>query len=109
IYENSRVQRISERGGLVDVRMPRGSIRAQHALLATLLPPGLTGGFFARAKPTRSYALALRRREQAPLSMSLSIDQPTRSLRPWLGPGSNGLIVGGNGHQTGDSTDPTAA
>ncbi|MFO7191721.1 MULTISPECIES: FAD-dependent oxidoreductase [Thermocrispum] len=110
IYENSRVVRYHERSGRVHVRTARGTIRAQNALLATLLPPGLTGGFFARAKPVRSYAFAVRLREQAPVSMSLSIDQPTRSIRPWLAPdGGNGLIIGGNGHQTGDSTDYAAA
>lgn len=108
IYENSRVQSFHERGGQVHVKTARGAIRAKHALLATLLPPGLTGGFFARAKPIRSYAFAVRLSEQAPVSMSLSVDQPSRSIRPWRAPDGNGLIIGGNGHQTGDSTDEQA-
>jgi glycine/D-amino acid oxidase-like deaminating enzyme len=51
---------------------------------------------------------AVRLRGAAPRSMSISIDSPTRSTRPWLDPGPNGMIVSGNGHETGAEQDTEA-
>ncbi len=41
--------------------------------------------------------------------MGLSVDAPSRSTRPWLDPGAEGLIVVGNDHQTGKQNDTARA
>jgi Rieske Fe-S protein len=60
------------------------------------------GGFFARAHPYRSYALAARLRRQRVRGMYISSDQPTRSLRSTA---DGWTIVGGEGHKVGQDGD----
>jgi hypothetical protein len=66
-----------------------------------LLPLGTTGGYFARTRPSRSYGIAVRLDQPAPEGMTISVDSPTLSTRPWPGAGPNGLIVVGADHDTG--------
>jgi nitrite reductase/ring-hydroxylating ferredoxin subunit len=74
-------------------------------VVATLLPLGIIGGYFARSRPVRSYGLAVRLTSAAPTTMAICVDSPTRSTRPWPTAGPNGLIVAGNGHETGAEPD----
>jgi glycine/D-amino acid oxidase-like deaminating enzyme/nitrite reductase/ring-hydroxylating ferredoxin subunit len=109
VYERTRVLDVSERrDGTVELSTEIGTVRAHHAVLATLLPIGTIGGYFAKTRPTRSFGLAARLRGPAPRDMTISVDSPTRSTRPWLDPGPNGLIVVGNGHETGTDQDTQA-
>ena len=81
-------------------------MRASQAVLATLLPFDDTGAFFAKTEPVRSYAMAVRVRGPVPEGMYLSIDSPTRSVRPLtFDDGDVGLVIGGNGHRVGDQPD----
>lgn len=85
------------------VTTPLARARGQTVVIATQIPFLLRGGHFARMRPSRSYALALR----APHSvkdMHISIDEPTRSVRST---GDGYLIVGGEGHRVG--TDDNTA
>jgi len=88
------------------VETDRGVVRARHVVVATQLPFLDRGLFFAKAHPTKSYALAAEvDAGHAPLGMYISVDAPTRSVRS--APGADGrriLIVGGEGHKPG--TDP---
>lgn len=103
IHDRSRVTDINEqRDRTVDLATESGMVHADQAVVATLLPPGLIGGYFAKTRPSRSYALAVRLKDAAPQSMTISADSPMRSTRPW---GENGLIVVGNGHETGEEPD----
>jgi Rieske Fe-S protein len=74
-------------------------------VVATQLPFLDRGGFFAKSHPMRSYALAARLTEgtAVPAGMYLSIDEPTRSVRPALG--DSVVILGGEGHKTGQADD----
>lgn len=109
IFEHTRVLDVAEpRDGAVELSTATGTIRANHAVVTTLLPIGTIGGYFARTRPTRSFALAARLRGAAPQDMTISVDSPTRSTRPWLDPGPNGLIVVGNDHETGTEQDTEA-
>ncbi|OIJ24632.1 FAD-dependent oxidoreductase [Nocardioides luteus] len=109
IFEGTRVTSIDEqRDRTVELTTPTGKVVAHQVVVATLLPPGLLGGYFARTRPSRSYGLAVRLHGAAPTSMAISIDTPSRSTRPWLDPGPNGLIVVGNGHETGAESDTEA-
>jgi glycine/D-amino acid oxidase-like deaminating enzyme/nitrite reductase/ring-hydroxylating ferredoxin subunit len=82
-----------------------GEVRAQHVVLATHLPFLDRGGFFAKTYPSRSYAVAVRVRDGAPVptGMYLSADSPTRSVRTACD--DRVVIVGGEGHKVGHDRD----
>lgn len=108
IFDGTRIGEIDESGnGAVRLTSETGvRVHADRAVLATLLPPGVIGGYFARTRPTRSYALAVTLRGPAPAAMTISVDaDPTRSLRPWR---TDGLIVVGNDHEPGAEADTEA-
>lgn len=106
IYEQTRVLGLDERDGGVRLDTAAGTVRASHVVLATLLPFDDMGAFFAKTEPVRSYAMAVRVRGPVPDAMYLSIDSPTRSVRPLtFDDGGVGLVVGGNGHRVGEEPD----
>jgi glycine/D-amino acid oxidase-like deaminating enzyme len=58
-FDNSRVTDIDQQGDhTVQVKTSGGTIRTDQVVMATLLPIGRIGGYFARTRPVRSYALA---------------------------------------------------
>ena len=105
IFEESRALDIDERDDGVVVETADGVVRAGSAVVATLLPFLDIGGFFAKAHPLRSYAISVRCRGPVPAGMYLSIDTPTRSVRPVDIDGAPGLVLGGSSHKPGDSDD----
>ena len=107
IFEQSRVVGIDEHDGGVNVKTGGGSIRGRAAVVGTLLPFLDIGGYFAKAHPSRSYALSARCSEKTPLGMYFSIDSPSRSIRPVDVDGAAGVILGGPSHKPGhvDSTE----
>lgn len=106
IFENSRVTKVDESEDRARITTASGAVlRADHVVMATLLPLGTTGGYFARTRPSRSYGIAVRLDQPAPPGMAISVDSPTRSTRPWPGAGPNGLIVVGGAHETGTVED----
>jgi glycine/D-amino acid oxidase-like deaminating enzyme len=110
IVEGARVRRVRGKGPC-RVETDSGSVTADTVVIATNMPILDRGGFFARMKPARSYALAFRTQEQAVHGMYLSSDRSTRSLRDGRQNGAGGgplLLVGGEGHTTG-RTAPTSA
>ena len=103
IYDGTRVTDVEEGDGdMVGLTTGSGYVRAGQVVLATLLPPGLIGGYCAKTWPSRSYGLAMKLSSEAPQRLTISIDSPTRSTRPW---GDDGLIVVGNGHEVGAEED----
>lgn len=109
LFEQSRALDIDETGTGVVVQTEAGTIRARDAVIATLLPFLDIGGFFAKAEPARSYAMSVRCRGPVPSGMYLSVDSPTRSIRPvQLDGDGSGLIVGGNGHKPGEAESTKA-
>ena len=106
VFEGTRVVGLEEDDGAVVLQTGTGTVRAGHAVLATLLPFDDAGGFFAKTSPIRSYALALRVRGAVPQGMYIGIDSPARSVRPLtFDDGEVGLIVGGNSHRVGEEPD----
>lgn len=90
-----------------------GALRADHIVLATgaaILDRGL---YFAKTRGLRSYCVSFRTSAEIPESMFISVDGPTRSIRPVSvsdGPvGAARLVVGGNGHPVGRSASEAAA
>jgi glycine/D-amino acid oxidase-like deaminating enzyme/nitrite reductase/ring-hydroxylating ferredoxin subunit len=100
IIEGARVQRVIGNDP-VRVVTDAGTARAATVVVATNMPILDRGGFFARAKPSRSYGLAFRTAEPAVDGMYLSADSPSRSLRDAPDPAGSLLLVGGNGHKPG--------
>lgn len=103
VFEHSRALDVHD-GARVEVEAVGGSVTADHAVVATLLPITDIGGFFAKAQPSRSYGIAVTLAEPPPEGMHISIDSPTRSTRPWRGD-EHGLVVVGDGHETGHGED----
>jgi len=85
----------------------RGTVGFDHLLLATGIPFLDRSFAFGRLEPTRSYSLAARVDDDLPRSMSISADQPTRSLRTLPAPDGTGelLLVGGSSHVVGREPD----
>ncbi|MBM7790212.1 glycine/D-amino acid oxidase-like deaminating enzyme [Tenggerimyces flavus] len=96
---NISVERISDRG------LGHSSVRANQAVVTTLLPLGSLGGYFAKTRPIGAYGIAVRLRNAAPAGMTIQIEPPNWSTRPWLAAGPTGMIVVGNGHQVGKTDD----
>ncbi len=105
IFEGSRALDIDEHDGGVLVSTEDGEVRAGAAVVATLLPFLDIGGFFAKAHPSRSYAMSVRCRGPVPQGMYLSVDSPTRSVRPVDLDGAPGLVLGGASHKPGEADD----
>ncbi len=104
VFEATRVTGVEE-GSPCEVTTGHGTIRAQHVVLATQIPFMDRGGFFAKTSPSRSYALGVRVEGVVPEGMYLSIDSPTRSIRPHLIGDETMLIIGGEGHKVGQDPD----
>jgi Rieske Fe-S protein len=83
------------------VETDRGTLTADHVVVATHFPFTDRALFFARQTPERSYCLAVRIAEPAPNGMFISASSPTRSVRSHPVDGEDVLIVGGEGHKVG--------
>ncbi|MFF1820725.1 FAD-dependent oxidoreductase [Kribbella sp. NPDC058245] len=110
IFENTRVTALTADGDDITAETEPGAVvRAEQAIVATLLPIGILGGYFARTRPQQSHGIAVRLPVPAPAGLAISANGPTRSTRPWPGGGPNGLIIVGSDHEVGDQTDTDAA
>jgi glycine/D-amino acid oxidase-like deaminating enzyme/nitrite reductase/ring-hydroxylating ferredoxin subunit len=92
----------------VELKTSAGVLTAQNVVLATGIPILDRGGYFAVLQPMRSYCVALTVGDDVPEDMYLSADSPTRSLRTATVDGVKYLIVGGNGHKVGHSSNTQA-
>src|SRR3954470_17500242 len=102
ILTRTRALEIDEEDDFVSIRTDRGTLRADHTVLATLLPFPDAGAFFARAHAYRSYAMAVRVEGDRPRGMYISAESPTRSVRSTP---DGWVIVGGEGHKAGHDDD----
>ena len=107
VFEATRALDVDEGGERAIVQTDGGSIVADHVVVATLLPFVDPGGFFTKAHPMRSYAMAVRIDGAVPQGMYLSTDSPSRSVRPVHLDGEVGLVVGGESHKVGQGGDTT--
>lgn len=100
IVERTRVTDV-ECNGVCTVSTDSGNLRAGHVVLATHIPFLDKGGYFAKTHPARSYAIAAKLKSPVLNDMYISIDSPTRSLRPHTENGEAWEIIGGEGHKVG--------
>jgi glycine/D-amino acid oxidase-like deaminating enzyme/nitrite reductase/ring-hydroxylating ferredoxin subunit len=89
------------------VKTPGGRVTADRVVVATHFPFLDRSLAFARVHPQRSYALACRIAGAPPEGMFISGSSPTRSVRavPVDGGADELLLVGGEGHKTGQGGD----
>ncbi len=104
LFELTRATDVAE-GAPCVVTTARGTVRADHVVLATQIPFLDRGGFFAKTSPSRSYALAARVDGPVPEGMYLSAEEPVRSVRSQPVGGETLLVLGGEGHKVGQDED----
>ncbi len=104
LYENSRAESVSN-GSRVTLHTADCAVVARTAVIATHVPFLDRSLAFARAHPERSYSIAARGARECE-GMFISVGSgPTRSLRSHPAPGGEYLLVGGEGHKTGQAGD----
>jgi Rieske Fe-S protein len=108
VFERTRALDVDEEQDGVVVRTEHGALRAGRVVMATLLPFADIGGFFAKAAPYRSYAMAVTADVGVAEGMYLGVDSPTRTVRRLDLDGEGGLVVGGGGHKVGQGGDTRA-
>lgn len=104
LYESSRAQTLEEQHGLVRVDTNEGSVVAETAVVATLLPFTDKGLLFAKTRAWRAYGIGVQLKDSPPSGMYISAGSPVRSFRPWPQGGEGGMIVIGGSHKTGDTS-----
>jgi glycine/D-amino acid oxidase-like deaminating enzyme/nitrite reductase/ring-hydroxylating ferredoxin subunit len=103
VFERSRAVGLEGEG----VRFEEGDVvEAERTILATHIPFADRGLWFARCRPERSYAIALRVRDGLPQGMYLSSGEPVRSVRAHRFDDGERLIVAGESHRTGSGDEP---
>jgi len=104
VFEGTRATGVSE-GSPCRVETTGAPLTAGQVVVATHFPILDRGLYFARIHPERSYALGVRVRGASPQGMYISADSPTRSIRSHPVGDGEILIVGGEGHKTGQGGD----
>jgi glycine/D-amino acid oxidase-like deaminating enzyme/nitrite reductase/ring-hydroxylating ferredoxin subunit len=107
VFENSRATSVSE-GVPCTVKTDAGSIVAHDVIIATHTPFLDRSLAFARTHAERSYCIAVAAPADPPDGMFLSSGGPTRSIRTHPGVDGELLIVGGEGHKSGQGGDTEA-
>ncbi|HEX2233960.1 MAG TPA: FAD-dependent oxidoreductase [Thermoleophilaceae bacterium] len=107
IAERTRATGLDE-GSPHRVETDRGTLTADHVIVASHYPYVDRTLVFARAAPQRSYSIAARIRGPVPEGMFISAEGPTRSLRGAPRPDGELLLVGGEGHKVGQESDTSA-
>lgn len=104
VFERTRAMDVDCEDGCT-VSTKTGTVHAGHVVVATQIPFLDNGAYFARTSPARSYAIAVKLNGPVLNDMYLSLDHPTRSLRPHVENGESYLLVGGEGHKVGQDPD----
>jgi glycine/D-amino acid oxidase-like deaminating enzyme/nitrite reductase/ring-hydroxylating ferredoxin subunit len=110
VMEDTGATSLEADGGRRVVGTPEGNIHGDHVIVATLLPFPIAGEFFAKTRPSRSYALAAEVDPgDSPEAMYLGLDAPHRSVRPHTPvDGTAYVVVEGESHVPGAATDTAA-
>ncbi|MFC6838188.1 FAD-dependent oxidoreductase [Halomarina ordinaria] len=108
VFEHTRATDVAP-GGRPRVVTDRGTVRADAVVVATHFPVRDRRFLFARLTPHRSYALVVEASDAPTEGMYYRVGgNATRSLRTGVTDRENSLIVGGEGHRTGQG-DPEAS
>jgi glycine/D-amino acid oxidase-like deaminating enzyme/nitrite reductase/ring-hydroxylating ferredoxin subunit len=104
VFEHSRATGVED-GKPCRVETTGALLTAGAVVVATHFPILDRGAYFARIHPERSYALGVRVSGETPQGMYISAGEPTRSIRSHPVADGEILIVGGEGHKTGQGGD----
>jgi glycine/D-amino acid oxidase-like deaminating enzyme/nitrite reductase/ring-hydroxylating ferredoxin subunit len=105
IFENTTVSDITHDQEL-KLKTTGGTVRANHAIVASHFPFYDKGFFYGRMVPKRAYLLALRLKETPPSGMFYSRrDEESYSLRDYQSGEESYLLVGAGTHVTGHVAD----
>ena len=102
IFEHTRAVDVKEADTCV-VHTDKARVRAQHVVVATLLPFLDRGGHFARAFPSRSYVLTARVTGGLPDAMLINAAPPLHSIRAVPLRGEELLMILGEDHHVGSA------
>lgn len=103
LYEQTEALSIEE-DGACRVVTPQGTVTAADVVMATHFPFRDDAFYFARMTPHFSYLMALTLDEPVPEGMYINTDS-SRTLRRHVSNGDELLVVGGEGHITGQGGD----
>ena len=102
VYEHTTAVDIGEGDHPVVITRDGHRVKCKHAIVASHYPfVDMMGFYFARMHASRSYVLGIKTNMEYPGGMYYSADMPTRSLRSTPYNGENLVLVGGDGHKTG--------
>jgi glycine/D-amino acid oxidase-like deaminating enzyme/nitrite reductase/ring-hydroxylating ferredoxin subunit len=104
IFENTRALDVKE-GSVIEVVTQNGKITARDVIVATNYPVLNKGGFFTRLTPMRSYVLGVYSDSSIPDAMYISSDSPVYSIRKQPTPKGDMVIITGEEHKTGETSD----
>jgi glycine/D-amino acid oxidase-like deaminating enzyme/nitrite reductase/ring-hydroxylating ferredoxin subunit len=106
-FRDTTVEAVSEDGGTVSVKTSRGTIRAQHAVVATNSSISDRFAIHTKTAPYRTYVMAFEiKRGALPDALYWDTEEPYHYVR--LQPGSNDtdyVLVGGEDHKSGRADD----
>ena len=105
LFEDTRVEAVEE-DQPCHLKTNRGLVKAKDVIIATNLPILDQGLFFAKAYPKRSYLIGAKiDPAKAPQGMFIGTGDHYRSIRTTPYNDSLLLMVGGEGHKTGEVTN----
>ena len=109
IYEQTRAVKVLKKKDPVIQTENLSHLSCDKVIVATHYPFNDDDGmYFSRLSINRSYAIAAKVNGKVPNDMYLSAEMPKRSLRyVTTDEGEKLLIIGGDGHTTGQSKTPT--
>ncbi|MFL5846222.1 MAG: FAD-dependent oxidoreductase [Solirubrobacteraceae bacterium] len=105
ICEQTPITTLRERGGPALEAEGGMRVQARDVVVTTLMPVFDRAVYWTRLTPKRSYAIACRIAGPVPPGMYISAGQPTRSIRGIPAGDEELLMVGGEGHNTGEDDD----
>jgi glycine/D-amino acid oxidase-like deaminating enzyme/nitrite reductase/ring-hydroxylating ferredoxin subunit len=108
IAQDCRITGVEE-GEVLEIESCMGTIRSKYLIYATHIPPGVNILHF-RCAPYRSYAMAVRLKNEAdyPAALAYDLYDPYHYFRTQEVDGKKYLIVGGEDHKTADETNTEA-
>ena len=106
VFEETRVADISDGDPCRVLTADGNSVTARDVIVATNMPILNRGLFFARAEPSRGYALVMDvPEERVSDGMFINVGAPTHSVRNAPLDGRTVLVLAGEGHHVGEGGD----
>ncbi|MGD7008912.1 FAD-dependent oxidoreductase [Metabacillus sp. 84] len=106
VYEHTRAAELVKSEMPAIVTSEGHKVSARHVIISSHYPfADFSGLQFAKLEPERSYILAARTASPFSEGMYISADDPVRSLRTAEDNGEKLVLIGGEGHKTGQTED----